>query len=102
MTIATLENYQKGMYVIRGPRWEFDDQDTRYGGKGYGILGDRVRNSRGQPTIWVSVMWNGGYQNICSLTAGHLYIVGSTLDEAMEAVKERIALEDARYALEPL
>ena len=75
MTIATLENYQKGMYVIRGPNWEFDNQDTRYGGKGYGILGDRELNSRGQPTHWVEVMWNGGYQNIYCLTEEHIYIV---------------------------
>lgn len=102
MTIATLENCQKGVYVIRGPNWKFYDQDIRYGGKGYGIVGDRERNSRGQPTTWVSVMWNGGYQNVYSLTAGHLYIVGSTLDEAMEAVEDRLALEDERYALEPL
>ena len=102
MTIATLENCQKGMYVIRGPDWEFDDQDTCYGGKGYGIVGDRDCDPRGQPTHWVYVMWDGGYENVYCLTKGHLYIVGSTLDEAMEAVKERVALEDARYALEPL
>lgn len=81
MEVVTKENFRLGAGVVRGPKWNYDDQDS--GGKGHLILHTDYYPSN-KNSYWCCVRWDlNNYSEAYELD-GDLQYCEKTIKELLD------------------